>query len=60
MEYVGLTQVIAQTGISRSTLLVMIKHGRLPAAQPGGPKGKYYVRPGDVKRLMQLRPRAGQ
>lgn len=51
MELKSITELAAETGFSRDQLHWLIRRGRLAAVQPGGPKGKMYVNPQDLKSL---------
>lgn len=52
-------QVAQELGVSPNTVSDWIKSGRLRAAQPGGPGGKFLVREKEVDRLWNELKRQG-
>jgi len=57
-DYLTTGQAAERMGVSRQTVLDMIKAGKLPAVRPGGPRGRYLVHQRDavVEQVNQPNP----
>lgn len=53
MDLQDIKKATEKSGLTVDQLHWLIKKGRLPAYQPGGPRGKWYVRESDLEALMQ-------
>ena len=49
MDLQDIKKATEKSGLTVDQLHWLIKKGRLPAYQPGGPRGKWYVRESDLE-----------